>query len=283
MKNIRPRENRRLARQHPGVLHPAATGDVDQLAARSCDAGHGAGNDIDRLCVGGEGVDAVVGVGVAQDEAILAGLAEDVGREIRDLLGHVLDRVLFDRFAEFLDILPGLFRGDEDVFAAPAAAAFDDELVEVVYDVAAVIFDGEGVGLDVVEYRLLAEVGSDHLGDKGIDAFVVGDAEVGGEDGVDQAPCLGFDQAGYVVVDPAVLDALVDDVQPATALFVDEASAAVYLDLVPLGQDRPELFSENPVVEVVLVVGASGEDRYGRVGVGRSGPKNLAEALHQTV
>ena len=40
---------------------------------------HGAWYDLDRLGVGGEGVDAQVGVGVAQDEAVFIGLAEDVG------------------------------------------------------------------------------------------------------------------------------------------------------------------------------------------------------------
>jgi hypothetical protein len=150
----------------------------------------------------------------------------------------------------------------------------------VVDDVAAVLLDGERVSLDVIQYRLLSKVGPDHLGDKRIDALVVGDAKVGGEDGVDQAPGLRFDQARYVVVDPAVLDALVDYVDLATALFVDEPSVAVNLDLVPLGQDRPELAGEDFVVEVVLVVRPGGEDGHSRVGLGRSGPHYLAEALH---
>ena len=227
------------ALQHPGVLHFASAGDVDQLAAWRRDAGHGAWNDLDRVGVWSEGVDAVVGVGVAQGKTVFVGLAEDVGGEVYRLLGHVLYRVFFDLPAELLDVLSGCFGSDEDVFAAPAAATLDDQSVEVVDDVAAVLLDGERVSLDVIQYRLLSKVGPDHLGDKRIDALVVGDAKVGGEDGVDQAPGLRFDQARYVVVDPAVLDALVDYVDPATALFVDEPSVAVNLDLVPLGQDRP--------------------------------------------
>jgi hypothetical protein len=58
--------------------------------------------------VWGEGVDAVVGVGVAQNKAIisLVCLAEDVGGEVYRLLGDVFYRVLFDLLAELLDVLP---------------------------------------------------------------------------------------------------------------------------------------------------------------------------------
>src|SRR5918993_2970195 len=267
---------------YPGVLHLASAGDVDQLAAWCRYPRHGAWNDQDVLGVWGEGVDAVVSVGVAQNKTIIS-LAEDMGGEVYRLLGHVFDRVFFHLLAELLDVLSRLFRSDEDILAAPATAALYYQLVEVVDDVAAVLLDGERVSLHVAQHRLLSEVGPDHLGNKGIDALVVGDAEVGGEDGVDEAPGLGFDQALYVVVDPAVLDALVDDVDSTTALFVDEPSIVVELDLVPFGQDRPELAGEDLVVEVVLVMRSCGEDRQGRFRLGRSGPHDPAQALHQPV
>src|SRR5688572_3052128 len=67
---------------HPGVLHFASAGDVYQLAARRRYPRHGAWNDLDRLGVRSEGVDAVIGVGVAQNKAVigLVCCAEDVGR-----------------------------------------------------------------------------------------------------------------------------------------------------------------------------------------------------------
>src|SRR5919112_5540519 len=93
---------------HPGVLHLASARDVDQLAARRRYPRHGARDDLDRLGVWGEGVDAVVGVGVAQNKAIISliWLAEDVGGEVYRLLGHVLHRVLLDLLAELFYVLP---------------------------------------------------------------------------------------------------------------------------------------------------------------------------------
>ena len=77
---------------------------------------------------------------------------------------------------------------------------------------------------------------------------------------MEQATRLGLYEAGDVIVDPAVFDALIDDVYLATAPLVDEPPIAVELDLVALGQDRIQLPGEDLVVEVVLVVGAGGED-----------------------
>jgi len=186
----------RVLFQHPRVLHLTAARDVDELAAGSGYPSHSAGDGLDGLGVGGEGVYAIVCVRVAQDELSVFGLAQDVGRELERALGDVLDGVLFDLFAELLDLLLRLLRGYEDALAAPAAAALYDELVEVVHDVAFVVFNGQREGHGVLEDRLFTEVGPDHVQDKGIDAFVVGYAEVGSEDGLYLPRRLRLDEPG---------------------------------------------------------------------------------------
>jgi hypothetical protein len=140
------------------------------------------------------------------------------------------------------------------------ATALYDQLVEAVHDAAAIFLDGQREGLGVVEDGLFAQVGPDHLWYEGIDALVVGDAEVGGKDGLDLPRRLRLGEPGQVVVDPTVLYSLVDDVEPAPTTLVHQVPVTVELDLVPLRQDGAELALEDLVVQVVLVVGAGGED-----------------------
>src|SRR5215210_2637889 len=218
----RPRRRPATLAQDPGVLHDAAAGDIDQAAAGCCDAGHGPRYHLDSLRVRRESMHAVVGVGVPQGQLAtsFAGGAEYVGREVYGALGYVLDGVLLNRLSELLDGLFGFFRSDEDILAAPSAAALYYQLVEVLHDVASVFLDGQRPGFGVLNHRFFIEIGSDHLRYERVDALIVDDVDVRGEDGVYPALEVSLDELREVVVDPSLLYALVDDVYPSLRLTV---------------------------------------------------------------
>ncbi len=153
----------------------------------------------------------------------------------------------------------------------------------MVHNVAAILLDGQRVSADIVQDGFLAEICLDHYRDERVDALVVGDAEVRGEDGLHPARGLRLDEAGNVVVNAAVFDALVDDVYATTGRLVDQVSVAVQLDLMPLGQDSVQLAGEEIVVQIVLIAGTGGEDGEGRVRRRGCRPQHLSEAPHQTI
>src|SRR5215210_9281173 len=204
------------AAKHPGVLHLAPAGDVDQFVARRGHPRHGAWYDLDGLGVGGEGVDAVVRVGVAKEEVSLFRLAEDVGREVYRLLGHVLHRGFFDLPAELPDRLLGLLRSDHDLLAPVATPALDDQLIEVVHNVAPLLLYRERPGPGVLYEGLLSEVAAHHLGDEGADTLVVYYLRMGGEEHVYFPLHVRLEQPWHLGVERILVDALVDHIHPAS-------------------------------------------------------------------
>src|SRR5215212_3321366 len=277
----RPRNGSATLAQDPGILRYATARDVDQATTGRGNAGHGAGDHLDGPRVRYETVYPVIGVRIAQGYLAVLDGAQDVGREVYGVLGDVLDGVLLNHVPKLLDRFSGFLRGDQDVLAPPATAALYHQLVEVLHHVAAILLDGQGEGLEVGDHRLLPEVPTDHLRDKRVDAFVVYDLRVGGEDGMDSAFEVGLDEPGVVVVDSAILYALVDHVYPPPRLLVYQIASTVNLDLVPLGEDGARLFGEEVVVEIVLVFGAGREDGERRIGEWRGRPQHLAEPTEQ--
>src|SRR5919112_6393131 len=146
------------------------------MLTRSGHPAQGAGyrlHDVWVLRIWGKDEHAVIRVGVAKEEVCLFRFAEDVGREVYGLLGHVLHRVFFDLLAELLDRRFGLLRSDHDLLAPVAPPALDDQLIEMVHDVTPLLLYSQRPGPGVLYEGFLSEVAAHHLGDEGADALVV--------------------------------------------------------------------------------------------------------------
>src|SRR5215216_1752905 len=146
------------------------------MLARSGDPAQRTWDSLDNVRifrVGREDEHAVVRIRVAQEEICSLCLAEDVGGEVNRLLGHVLDRIIFDLPAELLKRRSRLFWSDHDLLASVAPPALYDQFIEVVHDVASVLLYRQRPGSGVLYEWLLSEVAAHHLGGEGADALIV--------------------------------------------------------------------------------------------------------------
>src|SRR5215207_3986424 len=237
------------------------------MLSRSGDPTKRTRNRLDHLRVrriGREDEHPVVRVGVAQEETIFLRLAEDVGREIYHLLGHVLDRVFFHHFTELLDRLLRLLRPDHNLLATVATPALDDELVEVLHYVAPVLIYRERPGPGILYEWLLSEVAVHHLGDEGSNALVVYYLRIWSKEHVYFPLDVTLQKTGHLGVERVLVDALVDHIYPAPVRPVDEISIPVHFQVLRLGEDGFHLLGVDVVVEVELVRGTARDDRERR-------------------
>jgi hypothetical protein len=95
-------------------------------------------------------------------------------RERQRGLGDVVARVRQDRLAEFIALLGRTMRADQHPVAARLADRLDHELIQVVEDIAALLFVPQHIGLDVFQHRVFAQVKPDQRGRIRINRLVVG-------------------------------------------------------------------------------------------------------------
>ncbi len=168
-----------------------------------------------------------------------------------------------------LALLGARDRADQHPVAAAAVDGLDDELVEVLEDVAAIVLVDAEVGRHVAEDRLLAEVVADHLRHVAVDGLVVGDARAGRVRERDVAGAVGVEEPGRAEhrvlaedqrVEELVVDAAVDHVDALQALrraHVDDVVVAQ--QVAALDELDAHVAGEERVLEVGRVVHAGRE------------------------
>lgn len=180
--------------------------------------------------------------------------------ELDDGLGHPAARVLEDPGPERVELGGGGGRADDGALAAGAVDGLEDELVEAVHDLLAVLGLAEPPRVDARQDRLLTEVVADEVRDVGVDELVVGDAVA---DGVGQGDTP---RAGRVTA-PAELVLSVALAAPATGTGLGEAGCPITETLtvtvdgspLPCTEVRTEagtrlrIVSEAPVGDIEVV------------------------------
>ena len=136
-------------------------------------------------------------------------------------------RIIADLLRQYVEFGLRRIRAEHDPVTARSLNWFDDELVDAVENLFALVRKPAPQGVDVLERRLLAQVVLDDLGHIGVDEFVVTDAvahrtrddHVAGAGGVEQA---GHPQhrvrAELHRVEEVVVDAAIDDIDPLLTL-----------------------------------------------------------------
>jgi len=174
------------------------------------------------------------------------------------------------------DLLPeevylGLGGGgsDEHAVAAGAVDFFDHQLGEVGEDVVPVLRAAQHPGVHIADDGRLAEVETNHVGDVGVDGFVIGDAGADGIGDGDAAAAVGGEEsrdaehgvgAKHQGIEEVVVDAAVDHIDALRALggaheycFVSDE------EILPFHQLDTHLLSQECVFEIRAIVGACGQ------------------------
>ena len=145
--------------------------------------------------------------------------------------------------------------------------------------------------MDVADDGRLAEIEADHLGDVGVDRFVVGDAGADGIGDGDAAGAIGGEQAGdaehgvgaeHQGIEEVIVDAAVDDIDALRALGgAHEHRFVAHEQVLAFDQFDAHLLREEGVLEVGAVVGAGGQQHHR--GVGDAGGGDAAQVVEQHV
>ena len=183
---------------------------------------------------------------------------------------------------------------EHDAVPAGALDGFDDQLVDAVEHLLALLVEPAPEGVDVGQQRLLAEVVLDDRRHVGVDELVVADAVAHGAGDHDVACAGGVEDPGHAEhrvglelhrVEVVVVDAPVDDVDLTLALGGAHVDGVVAAEQVAaLDQFHAHLPGQQRVLEVGRVVDARGEHDDGRVGlVGGRGVAQRPQQMRRVV
>ena len=216
------------------------------------------------------------------------------GAQLDDGLGDPAARVLPEAGAQFVEFLHGGPRADHDALAAGPVDGLDDEFVESVEHLFAVVLVLHPPGVDVGQDRLLRQVITDEIGHVGVDELVVGDAVADRVGDGDIAATGRVQQAGHAEyripfemnrIDEIVVDPAVDHVHRQEAVGGAHADPSGLCDEVAsFDEADTHQTSEQGVLEVGRVVGARRKHDHARIAdtgrsTGAQGGEQLAGVL----
>ncbi len=208
-------------------------------------------------------------------------------------LGDVAAGVGLDGGADLGELFVARLGSDDDPVAARLGHRFEDELVEPIEDVAALVGFPREVGLDIGDDGSFPGVVLDELGDEGIHTLVVRRSVAEGVGHRHVAGVGGRHQAGNAEqgirpkhdrVEKLVTDAPIDHVHPLQPSGGAHVDHVVVDDEVPaLHQFDAHLAGEEGMLEVGRVGDPRGEHHDGRVSGARRGNRPQGAQQHRAV
>ena len=231
--------------------------------SRRGDAGEAAGDDADIATGQNEGAQ----VDVAGCEVVVGkGWARGQGeRGLRDVPLRVRD----DPLTKEVDF--GLSGGGADEHSVTAGAVdfFDHELGEVGEDVVLVLRPAQHPGVHIADDGRLPEIETNHVGDVGVDGFVIGNAGADGIGDGDVAAAVSGEESGdaehgvrakHQGIQEVVVDAAVNHIHALGALGgAHEYCFVADEEILSFHQLDAHLLSEKRMFEIGTVVGTRGQ------------------------